>query len=96
MFFACFLIVSIVLPLWFSLGFFNHMHTCHNIVQKQRQCIVGAQETHYFKGIFARTILTIRKHAKKHTTPYKFRSKTLDSIAKVDFTHFIWHSEPIL
>ena len=27
------------------------MHTCHNIVQKQRQCIVGAQETHSFRGI---------------------------------------------
>ena len=27
------------------------MHTCHNIVQKQRQCIVGALETHSFKAI---------------------------------------------
>ena len=27
------------------------MHTCHNIVQKQRQCIVGALETHSFRGI---------------------------------------------
>ena len=27
------------------------MHTCHNIGQKQRQCIVGAQETHSFRGI---------------------------------------------
>ena len=27
------------------------MHTCHNIVQKQGQCIVGAQETQSFRGI---------------------------------------------
>ena len=27
------------------------MHTFYNIVQKQRQCIVGAQETHSFRGI---------------------------------------------
>ena len=36
--------VDLIIFLWY-------MHTCHNIVQKQRQCIVGAHETHSLRGI---------------------------------------------
>ena len=49
------------------------MHTCHNIVQKQRQCIVGAQETHSFRGI-------VVKKAKIHS----FLSSRFE-LAKNDF-----------
>ena len=45
---ACFLIVRFVLPPWISLYFFD---ICIHVVQKQQQCIVGAQETHSFRGI---------------------------------------------
>ena len=45
------------------------MHTCHNIVQKQRQCIVGAQETHSqstrkrrIRRIFTPTFGFVREH----------------------------------
>ena len=53
------------------------MHTCHNIVQKQRQCIVGAQETHSFRGI-------VVKKAKKSTAFY-LPVSNLNNLAKNDF-----------
>ena len=50
------------------------MHTCHNIVQKQRQCIVGAQETHSFRGI-------VVKKAKTHSFFY-LPVSNLNNLAK--------------
>ena len=52
------------------------MHTCHNIVQKQGQCIVGAQETHSFRGI-----------AVKKAKIYSFLSSRFEfnNLAKNDF-----------
>ena len=56
--------------------FLHDIMTCMHISKKYNKIHGG------------RTNLTIRKHAKKLTTPHKFRPKTLDSTDTVDFTHF--------
>ena len=52
------------------------MHTCHNIVQKQRQCIVGAQETHSFRGIVVK---------KAKSIAFYLPVSNLNNLAKNDF-----------
>ena len=52
------------------------MHTCHNIVQKQRQCIVGAQEAHSFRGIVVK---------KRKSTAFYLPVSNLNILAKNDF-----------
>ena len=52
------------------------MHTCHNIVQKQRQCIVGAQETHSFRGKLSK---------KRKSTAFYLPVLNLNNLAKNDF-----------
>ena len=64
--------------------FLHDIMTCMHILKKHNENHSG------------RTILIIRKHAKKPTTPHKLRPKTLDSTASIDFTHFLGHSESIL
>ena len=52
------------------------MHTCQNIVQKQRQCIMGAQETHSFRGIVVK---------KAKSTAFYLPVSNLNNLAENDF-----------
>ena len=52
------------------------MHTCHNIVQKQRQCIVGAQKRILLEGYLSK---------KRKFTAFYLPVSNLDNLAKDDF-----------